>query len=59
MQHATKFYDVVDELWLADLESLSSLDTADTAATIRELEAELLDVNRTRAYIATMVESIP
>lgn len=56
---ATKFYDVLDEIWLTDLDSLHSLGSTHTKNAIRELEAEVLDVSRTRAYVATMVESIP
>ena len=56
---ATKFYDVLDEVWLTHLDSLTMLGTVDAVAATRELETELLDASRTRAYIATMVESIP
>lgn len=56
---ATKFYDVLDELWLTDLDSLSSLGSSPAFTAIQELEAKLLDVSRTRAHVATTVESIP
>jgi EthD domain len=55
----TKFYDVLDELWLTDLDSLHSIGSSPALGAIRELEAKLLDVDRTRAHIATLVESIP
>ena len=56
---ATKFYDVLDEVWLTDLASLNSIGSSRALVAIRELEAKLLDASRTRAYIATTVESIP
>jgi EthD domain len=56
---ASKFYDVLDEIWLTDLDSLSLLGASAALDAIRELEAKLVDVGRTRAHIATTVEGIP
>jgi hypothetical protein len=53
-----KYYDLFDELWLPNLAALAEVaDNHDTAAA-RALESELLDKDRTRVFVATMVASI-
>jgi hypothetical protein len=54
-----KFYDVIDEMWVTDLAALQAASSPETLAAIRTMEYDLVEANRTRAYIATMVESIP
>ncbi len=54
-----KFYDVIDEMWVTDLDALQAVCSPETLRAIGTLETRLVDSDRTRAYVATMVESIP
>jgi hypothetical protein len=57
---ATKFFDVIDELSLRDLESLAVLrDDHESFNEVRRLEAELLEPEFTRALITETVFNIP
>lgn len=53
-----RFYDVIDEFWLRSTEALAQLQSA-VHSEMRSLEAELLEPQRTRAFIATLVANIP
>jgi hypothetical protein len=55
-----KYFDVIDELFLTDVERLAVLgDHGASLAAVRRLEEELLDPAATRAFIAETVVSIP
>jgi hypothetical protein len=56
----SKYFDVIDELFLTDVERLTVLaDHGPSLAAMRRLEQELLDCAATRAFIAETVVSIP
>lgn len=56
----TKYFDVIDEFFLADVGRLAALgDHQASLVTIRRLEQELLDQAATRAFIAETVINIP
>ena len=54
-----RFYDIIDEFWLSTPTALDTISPGIGASAVAGLEAELLDVGRTRAHIATMYPSIP
>lgn len=55
-----KYFDVIDEFFVSDLQAFASLQTHRPSLTaIRELETELTDTARTRAFIAETVPNIP
>ena len=55
-----KFYDIIDEFFVTAPQALDSIarDTAVLSA-VRELENELLDTSRTRAFVAATIHNIP
>jgi predicted secreted protein len=55
-----KYFDVIDEIGLADPAALAKLGADATAvARLRSLESELLDTARTRALVTETIENIP
>lgn len=56
----TKYFDVIDELFHVDVGPLAAPgDQEPSRVAVRRLEQELLDVQRTRAFIAETVINIP
>ena len=56
-----RYFDLIDEFWLSSLDAFDSLAQhgANAAEPIRRLEAECLQVDRTKAFVAEMVPNIP
>jgi hypothetical protein len=56
----SKYFDVIDEFFLDEPDNLAALaGDAATLARVRRLEAELLDMSRTRVFIGETVINIP
>lgn len=53
---SAKFYDVIDELWIHEPGSLAALRESDSR--VSSVEADLLDVNRTRSLLTEAVVNI-